>query len=387
MRKVCYIIMLMAAVCCAPVFGKKLTKADAETVAAELWQQRRAEMTAEYGSMWDSMTIRHNGLRMPFGYKIYGEKPADGRSLYISMHGGGNAPADLNTQQWRNQLFLYAPAEGVYVAPRAAVDDWNMWFRPHIDTLFTKLIRAAVLKADVNPDKVYLMGYSAGGDGVYRLAPRLADHWAAAAMMAGHPGESSPLNLRNIGFTLWMGGNDGAYDRNNLARYYAEKLDSLQAADPEGYVHDVHIQKGYGHWMERADTLAVEWMSHFRRTPYPDRVVWRQEESNLREAFYYLSVPLDEAEGGMEVRVDKDGNVFDIVRNDYSALRIWLNDEMIDFSLPVEVRIDGRRVFRGKLERHERLIRHTVTHRSDPRYIFSAALEIRGDKVRRIEKP
>ncbi|MEM7298333.1 MAG: hypothetical protein AAF391_08720 [Bacteroidota bacterium] len=52
------------------------------------------------------------------------------------------------------------------------------------------------------------MGYSAGGDGVYQLAPRMADSLAAAAMMAGHPNDASPLGLRNIGFTLHMGGKD-----------------------------------------------------------------------------------------------------------------------------------------------------------------------------------
>ena len=51
---------------------------------------------------------------------------------------------------------------------------------------------------DVDPNRVYIMGYSAGGDGVYQLAPRMADRWAAAAMMAGHPNDASPLGLRNI---------------------------------------------------------------------------------------------------------------------------------------------------------------------------------------------
>ena len=37
----------------------------------------------------------------------------------------------------------------------------------------------------VDSDRVYLMGYSAGGDGVYQVAPRMADRFAAAAMMAG----------------------------------------------------------------------------------------------------------------------------------------------------------------------------------------------------------
>ena len=36
----------------------------------------------------------------------------------------------------------------------------------------------AVIKENVNPNKVYLLGYSAGGDGVYQLAPRMANRWA-----------------------------------------------------------------------------------------------------------------------------------------------------------------------------------------------------------------
>jgi poly(3-hydroxybutyrate) depolymerase len=52
---------------------------------------------------------------------------------------------------------------------------------------------------------VYLMGYSAGGDGVFQLAPRMADRFAAAAMMAGHPNETKPLGLRNLPFAMLYG--------------------------------------------------------------------------------------------------------------------------------------------------------------------------------------
>ena len=42
-----------------------------------------------------------NNLRMPFWYAVYGEKPSSGRSLYISLHGGGNVPAErLYAGQW-----------------------------------------------------------------------------------------------------------------------------------------------------------------------------------------------------------------------------------------------------------------------------------------------
>ena len=78
---------------------------------------------------------------------------------------------------------VVTPAEGVYVAPRAPFDDWNMWFRAEMNDFFRMLIAAAVVEMEVNPDKVYLLGYSAGGDGVWRMAPRMADRWAAASMI------------------------------------------------------------------------------------------------------------------------------------------------------------------------------------------------------------
>ena len=54
--------------------------------------------------------------------------------------------------------------------------------------------------------------------------------------------------------------------------------------------------------MLRADTVAIDWMSKFRRNPYPDKVVWRQEESNQRPSFYWLSVPSEDAAAGLEAR-------------------------------------------------------------------------------------
>jgi hypothetical protein len=50
-------------------------------------------------------------------------------------------------------------------------------------------------------------------------------------MMAGHPNETSPIGLRNIGFTLHMGALDSAYNRNKIAAQWAVLLDSLQKAD------------------------------------------------------------------------------------------------------------------------------------------------------------
>jgi hypothetical protein len=364
-----------------PVPEGPLGRQQADQTADRLWQERQKVVERMYGPMWDHGVFTLRDLQMRVYIARFGEKPADGRSLYISMHGGGATTAAGNDEQWNNQKTLYDLKEGVYIAPRAAVDDWDMWFRPFVDTLFSMIIQTAVVKLDVNPNKVYVLGYSAGGDGVYRLAPRMADHWAAAMMAAGHPGDTSPLNLRNIGFSLWMGGNDSAYNRNTLAAAYGKRLDSLQAADPGGYVHETHIVPGKPHWMDGADSLGVAWLAQFRRNPYPDRIVWRQEVSNPRANFYYLSVPRAEAKAGMEVRVDRSGNTITIVKNDYATLYLNLNDKFVDLDKPVVIVRDGRQIFNGMVVRKAERIAISIEERGDRDYIFSAVLRVTVDGV------
>ena len=91
------------------------------------------------------------------------------RSYWATACGGG-APSAVNDKQWENQKKLYTLDEGIYLAPRAPTDTWNLWHQAHIDPLFDRLISDLVVLEDVNPDRVYLMGYSAGGDGVFQLA-------------------------------------------------------------------------------------------------------------------------------------------------------------------------------------------------------------------------
>lgn len=84
--------------------------------------------------------------------------------------------------------------------------------------------------------------------------------------------------MRNLPFMIWMGENDGAYDRNKLAVVKGKVLDSLQQVEPGGYIHETHIAKGKGHWMDRVDTAAIAWMTKYKRNALPKKVVWRQEE-------------------------------------------------------------------------------------------------------------
>ena len=391
MRK--FLFVLFVAGCSCLAFAKdganngrsengsgRLTKKEAEAESQRLWQACLRDLSAGLKNEWDAKEIRAGSKVLRLKVKVSGGKPVDGRSLYISMHGGGNATKELNDQQWNNQIRLYSPKEGVYVAPRAPTNTWNLWHEAHIDTLFDRLIEAAVALEGVNPNKVYLMGYSAGGDGVYQLAPRMADRWAAAAMMAGHPNEASPRNLRNIGFAIHMGALDSAYNRNEIARKWGLVLDSLRKADPQGYQHVVQLHEGRGHWMNREDSVAVPWMASFRRNPLPDRVVWKQDDVN-HYSFYWLAVPVESAKTGGEVVVSRTGNVLNVEKNYSDTLIIRLNDKMMDLDKPLTVRYLGREIYKGKVQRLRQVIERTIQERKDRDLIFSSELVIVKGRV------
>ena len=118
----------------------------------------------------------------------------------------------------------------------------------------------------------------------------MADRFAAAAMMAGHPNEASLLGLRDLPFALFMGGDDAAYNRNKIAASRAADLDSLAQTDPGGYVHFARIYPGLGHWMKKQDAEALPWMAKFRRDPWPKKVVWQQDDV-VHHRFYWLQIP------------------------------------------------------------------------------------------------
>jgi hypothetical protein len=358
-----------------PANARPLSRAEAESRRTQFIDRYRADTRKIAQADLAAQAIEAAGKRMPIWWKVYGDKPAGGRALYISMHGGGGAPAEVNDKQWDNQKRLYKPEEGVYVAPRAPTDTWDLWHQGHMDTLFDHLIRDMVLIEGVDPDRVYLMGYSAGGDGVYQLGTRMADRFAAASMMAGHPNETRPDGLRNLPFAIFMGGKDAAFNRNEIAAQWKTTLDELSAKDPGGYPHQVTIYPENGHWMERKDAVAVPWMAKFTRNLRPSRIVWLQDDVT-EPRFYWLENPAPKA--GQRVVAHREGQVITIDEAPgIEQLRILLDDGMLDLDQPVKVMFEGRTLFEGTVPRTAATIARTLGDRGDPKAVFTAEILVR----------
>jgi predicted esterase len=286
------------------------------------------------------------------------------RSLWISMHGGGGGNPDstkTNNKQYNDQMLFFHPPEGYLVTPRAPTDAWNMWFVPHIDNLFNRLIEYYIAFRGVDPNKVYLVGFSAGGDGVFRLATRIPDRFAAAIMMAGHPGKpgnsfADLRSVRNLPFMMLVGEKDTEYNRHILVPERIEDIERLNKADPEGYTYYGRTYKKHGHntflrngtkWVE--DQGVLPWIIKHIRNPWPKKVVWVQSEVPQKR-FYWLELPeKHNFKQDQMIVATAIGQEIQLVGAVPPGMTIRLREGLVnDLAQPVKVTVNGRVVLEAK---------------------------------------
>ena len=358
----------------------RLSKSEAIFYAKNSFNNFKSQLMKERQKEMDLRQITVDGTKMKFDFQYFGKKPKEGWSLYFSLHGGGQTEPAVNEKQWVRHQSLYEVSEGIVFIPRSPTNTWNMWHQGHIDPLFNRIIQNMIMLYEVDPNKVYLMGYSAGGDGVYQLAPRMADRFAAAAMMAGHPNETSPLGLRNLPFTIHMGKNDTPYNRNKVAAEWKGKLKVLRNNDPEGYPHLVIIHQDKGHWMELLDTVAITWMSKYIRNPFPKKVVWKQDDVT-HNRFYWLK---DENPTQRSLIVASiEGQAIDIESTSVSDFIIMLNDSLIDMDKSVVVKYDGKELFNATVLRTSTTILKSIMEYGDPESVYYGEIPISLDNITR----
>ena len=332
-----------------------------------------------------------------------GEKPENGYPLYIALHGGGGAPAEVNDEQWEMMAYYYANrlSCGVYVAPRGVRDTWDTHFNPESYPLYDRLIEYMILTRDADPNRVYLLGFSAGGDGVYAVAPRMADRFAGVNMSSGHPNGVSLLNLKNLPIQLQAGENDTAYSRNTVTAEYDAYLNDLEA-EYGGYIHRTMIHYNSGHnyadydrnpiptikdaqaWLKEGkrayktmDSYPPDWLNQFTRNPLPEMVLWDlTTRAALREteSFYYLTAPYATDSGVIRASFSREENRIEIVARDVNGpFGVLLNEEMIDFSQPVVFSVNGEETVR-RVTPDRRVLEETTAERGDPNFQFEAKI-------------
>ena len=319
--------------------------------------------------------VRSEERVSPYTVKVVGTRPPNGWALFIAMHGGGGAPQELNDSQWAHMQRYYRdhPEAGgyLYLALRAPNNEWNGFYTGYVYPLIANLIRQFLIFGDVDPNKVFLMGYSHGGYGAFAIGPKMADRFAAIhASAAALADGAQPLTLRNTPFSCMVGEKDTAYGRIKRDREFAEAIQHLRGDRQDIFPVTVTVIADHPH-SGLPDREKIAEMYPAVRNPVPRELTWPLTDRVIHD-FFWLHVP--EPEAGREFDATCRENHLTVTTTpNLTAGSIFVDSRLIDFRKPVILELNGKSS-RRRLKPDLRTLCETIQRRGDPELAFTAEI-------------
>ena len=360
-----------------------------------------------------SGSITINDITMQVYCEQIGEPDENGYPLYIALRGGGTGDKDIANEQFEAMKYYYNYfiPNGIYVVPKCFISYYDEHYRPESFLFYDRIIEDAIAFYNVDPNRVYLVGFSSGGDGVYVVSPHLADRFAAVNMSAGTPSEWRIENMYNLPICIQVGENDTAYDRNKEAARFDDLLNEANEKYGGGFPHQTFIHVNGTHnenwddydsvpqkvytdsqvstWLNKgrsyaaiteANTSATDWMKRYERDPLPQKIVWKTDVgASLRksQAFYWLDRDGDLAHAAIVASYSKSENKIDIEQYEggKGTLKVYLNPEMLDVNKEVTVSVLGEKYCVQPII-SDQIMRSTLYARGDRNYMFTSEIDV-----------
>lgn len=366
-----------------------------------------APLSMKNESRWHLPETLEPNATMPYYYGSKGERPDEGYPLFVYLHGSG--PKDMEWAIGYRLACGFVDGPSAYFIPQIPnMGQLYRWWQRAKQYAWEMLLREAFASEQLDPYRFYMFGISEGGYGSQRLASFYADYFAAFGPMAGgEPLKNAPAeNLSNVAFSLRTGDKDYGFYRNELTQVTNQALDSLQRLYPEEFRHEVDLVKGYGHGIPYGVTPT--WLRNFRRNPYPRHFLWEDYDMDgiHRKGFYNIAIHEPEnvdpsTRTRYDVTIQDNVVTLDVKDVKYQCTEVdprfgiekrfaktyaplsrkigvtlYLCDELVDFSRPVTVMVNGRKAYRGKLKPSLGAMTTSLLCFNDPLRVFPTAVEI-----------
>lgn len=343
---------------------------------------------------------------MPFYWGVNADAVPEGKlPMFLHMHGSG--PKDYEWKVSHEICMHDFPSPAIYMIPQIpnGYGEYYRWAIVSKQWAWEKLLRHLFLNEKVDANRIHFIGISEGAYGSQRLASFYADYLAGAGPMAGgEPLRNAPLeNLAHVAFSLRSGEWDFGFHRNTVTYMTRIDADSIQELHPGYYNHLIEIVPDYGHSIPYGET--PKWLYKFTRTPRPKYFYWEDYDmyGRHREGFYNLRV--DEISRSSDAErtcyeMNIDGNTITLNVNNVQykttfrsegidflfakeftpatkgKVTLFLSEDMVDFSKPVNVIVNGKEVFSGKVKPALRAMVESCALFYDPERLFPASVEV-----------
>jgi len=323
-------------------------------------------------------------VQLPPEYDPLGRYPA-----IVTLHAAWSTP--LNQIEWwaggvgadGQRRGMAARHGAILIAPAWAAEQQSTYeYSAPEHAAVLDSLREALKRFAIDTDRVFLSGHSLGGDAAWDIALAHPDLWAgliAISPTAGKYVDHYWPNARSLPIYIVGGELDGGSLKRNamdLDRYFSKGFDAT-------YVE----YRGRGHEHFSDEILRIfAWMSLKKRSFFPrsiDAVSMRPWDC----FFWWLEMagpppktvvlPAQWPPTGRPLAIEgktTPGNSV-VVHCGADRVRIWLSPELVDFSRPITVTLDGRRLARDGVEPDVDLLLEDLRLRADRQHPFWAMVE------------
>jgi pimeloyl-ACP methyl ester carboxylesterase len=309
----------------------------------------------------------------------------------VSLHAAFTTPADQITW-WAGspapdgRRVGQATRHGcIIVAPRWTEEGQSTYgysAREHAAVLGS--LREAQRRFAIDTDRVFLSGHSLGGDAAWDIALAHPDLWAG--LVAITPGAGRYVNhywhnARTLPIYV-VGGelDNGTFARNgmDLDRYLAKGFDTTYVEyRGRGHEHFADEQPRIFDWMERRKrTFLPTTIDTVTMRPW-DNFFWWVELSGAPPKTVVLPSQWPPGQGVRPFTLDAKTTATNglIVHCGAERVRVWLSPDLVDFTRPVNVSLDGRKLWRDPVQPDEGVLLEDLRTRGDRQHPFWAVLE------------
>ncbi len=325
----------------------------------------------------------------------------------IQLHGGVSRPADAEARAVSPNRIQ--GEEAIYLHPRgfAKAEWWHLNQYENMVALLDWVTRTY----NVDENRVYMTGVSDGATGSYFYAMKLTTPFSAFLPLNGNMrvlaapstranGQMYAGNLVNKPLFIVNGGRDPLYPLVAIAPH----VEMIEAA---GAKVEFRPQPEAGHdtswWPSERSHFEAFVMAHPRQ-PHPESLSWESERTDRYNRAHWLVInglgrrPADDAaledvnrftaSGGEQRmfartwpsgRVDarRTGNTFDVRTRGVARFTLLLSPDVIEFSAPIVVRVNGNVAFSGPLHESVRTLLEWHARDHDRTMLYTAELSVK----------
>lgn len=326
-------------------------------------------------------------------YLIVPAKPTGVLFVLHGLNGNGSQLKDMYRRfAAKHRLVIAAPTAQKEPAgaknedSSARTDQFRHWWSYHDGNFVFSALSELKKEFPIDPNRVYLSGYSMGGFGTWNIGLRYPDRFAALVPMAGGISRAEYvqseedtklrrllLNAAHIPVYFLHGDNDSTVPvrldrrtRDQLVKY--------------GYEHKYVEVSGGSHLLDvRPGSKLLKgvlgWLAPRKRTSHPRTVKFYSLGKSMNQAYWVRIDEFDGETAEVTASVPKK-NVIKVDAKGVAKLTLFIDSKLHKLGKKVRVDVNGKELFHEKVTATSESLVESWLAREDRELLYSAKVTI-----------